>query len=100
VFVVAAEEARTLDWRSMQTLLLVVEALGPSTAGRDRFGKRRRYQEAGVPLYWLVDPDERQVEIWTPADAFPRFGRERLRWEPAGAVRPFTLELGELFRPI
>jgi Uma2 family endonuclease len=100
VFVVAAEEARTLDWASMRTLLLVAEVLSPSTAGRDRFAKRRRYQEAGVPLYWIVDPDERQVEVWTPADAFPQVERERLRWEPAGADRAFTLELGELFRPV
>ena len=100
VFVVAAEEARTLDWESMQTLLLAVEVLSPSTARSDRFAKRRRYQEAGVPLYWILDPDQRQVEVWTPADAFPRLERERLCWEPAEAAQPFTLELGELFRPV
>jgi Uma2 family endonuclease len=100
VFVVPAEEARTLDWARMRTLLLVAEVLSPSTLGKDRFTKRRRYQEAGVPLYWIVDPDERQVEVWTPADDFPRFERERLMWQPAGATRPFRLELGDLFRPI
>ena len=100
VFVVATEEARTLDWASMRTLLLVAEVLSPSTADKDRFAKRRRYQEAGVPLYWIVDPDQRQVEVWTPADAFPRIERERLRWEPAEASQAFTLELGELFRRV
>jgi Uma2 family endonuclease len=36
-----------------------------------------RYREAGVPLYWVVDGDERMVEVWTPADDFPAVERER-----------------------
>jgi len=47
-----------------------------------------------------VDADERLVEIWTPADAFPAFERERLSWHPAGAARPFAIELQDLFRPL
>src|SRR5689334_3904810 len=42
VFVVAGEEARTLDWRRMRTLPLVAEVLSPSTARNDRFLKRLR----------------------------------------------------------
>jgi Uma2 family endonuclease len=30
---------------------------------RRRFLKRLRYREAGVPLYWVVDGDERMVEV-------------------------------------
>jgi Uma2 family endonuclease len=100
VFVVAAEEARTLNWRRMRTLLLVAEVLSPTTARSDRFIKRLRYREAGVPLYWVVDGDERSVEVWTPADEFPATERERLVWQPAGATQPFILELEALFRPI
>jgi hypothetical protein len=40
------------------------------------------------------------TDVWTPADAFPRVERERLRWEPAGVDRVFALELKELFRPV
>jgi len=100
VFVVPLAEARTLDWRQVRTLLLVVEVLSPSSARADRFTKRRRYQEAGVPLYWVVDGDARTVEVWTPTTEFPHIERERLHWSPAGAARPFTLELEGLFRPI
>lgn len=100
VFVVPLEQARTLDWARMRDLLLVAEVISPSSARHDRFIKRRRYQEAGVPLYWIVDGDERRVEVWTPADSFPAFEEERLVWRPAGAVEPFALELAELFRPI
>ncbi len=84
----------------MQHLLLVAEVLCPSSSRFDRFAKRRRYQEAGVPLYWIVDADERAAEVWTPTDAFPAFERERLLWHPAGAGRPFTLGLESLFRPL
>ena len=42
----------------MRTLLLVAEVLSPSSLKGDRFLKRLRYREAGVPLYWVVDGDE------------------------------------------
>ena len=53
-----------------------------------------------MPLYWVVDGDERSVEVWTPEDDFPVLERERLVWRPVGADEPFSLSLEELFRPI
>jgi Uma2 family endonuclease len=100
VFVVPVEQARMLEWNAVRDLLLVAEVLSPSTPGHDRFTKRRRYQESRVPLYWIVDGDARQVEVWTPDDLFPRIERDRLIWQPAGAASPFTLPLQELFRAI
>jgi Uma2 family endonuclease len=100
VFVVPLDEIRTLTWGRIQTLLLVAEVLSPSTSRADRFLKRLRYREAGVPLYWVVDGDAHSVEVWTPADDFPRVEREALVWHPAGAREPFTLGLEELFRPL
>jgi Uma2 family endonuclease len=100
VFVVPLDQVRTLDWSKMQNLLLVAEVLSPSSARHDRFIKRRRYQEAAIPLYWIVDPDEQQAEVWTPADSFPRFEHESLVWHPAGAAEPLSLSLAELFRPV
>jgi len=38
--------------------LLVVEILSPSTRLSDLGTKRLAYQAAGVPAYWVVDPDE------------------------------------------
>jgi Uma2 family endonuclease len=100
VFVVPLDEARTLTWSRMRTLLLVAEVLSPSSARGDRFIKRLRYLQAGVPVYWVVDGDDRSVEIWTPGDDFPAVERERLVWQPAAARQPFSLELGNLFRPL
>lgn len=100
VFVVPSEEVRTLTWSRIRTLLLVVEVLSPSSVRQDRFIKRLRYRQAGVPVYWVVDGDDRSVEIWTPADDFPAVERERLVWQPAGAPQPFTIRIGDLFRPV
>jgi Uma2 family endonuclease len=100
VFVVPVEQAKTLEWSGIRDLLLVAEVLSPSTPRHDRFTKRRRYQEARVQLYWIVDVDERQVEVWTPDVTFPHIERERLIWQPDGARIPFTLLLSELFQPI
>jgi Uma2 family endonuclease len=53
VFVAPLEQVRTLTWSGLRTLLLVAEVLSPSSARADRFIKRLRYREAGVPLYWV-----------------------------------------------
>jgi Uma2 family endonuclease len=100
LFVVPVEEARTLTWSALRTLLLVAEVLSPSSARADRFVKRLRYREAGVPLYWVVDGEERSVEVWTPDDDFPRVERHHLVWQPEGAAAAFQLPLEQLFRPI
>ena len=100
LFVVNLEQARTLDWSRMQDLLLTVEVLSPSTSRHDRFTKRRLYQEVGIPLYWIVDPDEHAVEVWTPQTTFPSIERERVLWEAEGASQPLTVELAQLFQPI
>jgi Uma2 family endonuclease len=100
LFVADREEARTMDWSRIQHLLLVIEVLSPSTARFDRFTKRRRYQEAAIPLYWIVDPEGRQVEIWTPADHIPRIERDFVTWSPIGATTPFSISLQALFQPL
>jgi Uma2 family endonuclease len=100
IFVVPMEQARTLDWRKVTDLLLVAEVLSPSSARADRFTKRVEYQRRDVPLYWVVDGERREVEVWTPLATAPEFEREALVWHPAGAGAPFRMDIAELFRPI
>ncbi len=100
VFVVPRSEARTLDWRHVRELRLAAEVLSPSSTRADRFTKRRLYQERRVGVYWVVDGDERFVEVWTPDASFPSIERERLVWRPVGTQRVFAIRLEELFRPI
>lgn len=97
VFVVAKQEAGAAEWQHVQTLELVAEVLSPSTAKHDRFQKRKLYQSRGVPLIWLIDIENRFVEVWTPDSTFPTRHTDRVTWDPAGAAAPFTVELGELF---
>ena len=100
LFVASLEEARTEEWSNIKTLLLVVEVLSPGTARQDRFAKRRLYQEVGVPLYWIVDIDQKAVEVWTPEAQFPSIEHERVVWRPEKAAEAFVLELEVLFKPI
>ena len=99
IFIAAIEEARTLAWKHVRSLLLAVEVLSPSTARYDRFTKRRLYQEVGIPDYWIVDPDARCVEVWTPDATEPTVERERVIWS-ASTSAPLEIDLTALFRPI
>ena len=42
---------------------LVIEILSPSSAERDRTFKRSLYARNGVGEYWLVDPENKTVEV-------------------------------------
>jgi Uma2 family endonuclease len=42
---------------------LVVEIVSPSSRSRDFIQKSALYAEAGVPEYWLIDPDAQQLII-------------------------------------
>ncbi len=44
---------------------LAVEITSPSTGLTDRRDKFREYAQAGVQEYWLVDPEDRTVEVFT-----------------------------------
>ncbi len=52
-----ADVAATGDKRLERTPLIVVEVASRSTRMVDRGTKRLAFQAAGVPVYWIVDPD-------------------------------------------
>ena len=87
-------------WNTGAPLLLVVEVVSPSTARADRTAKRRRYQRAGIPQYWVVDVDARVIERWRSADERPEVLGESLSWQPAGATQALTVDLAGLFARI
>ena len=101
VFVVGLVAGRRpRDWSDVERLLLAVEVLSPSTARADRTVKRRLYQRAGVPEYWIVDLEARLVERWRPSDERPEMLTDRLSWHPDPAIPPLTIELPEFFRQV
>jgi Uma2 family endonuclease len=48
--------------------LLAVEILSPSTRLVDRQLKKARFEEAGCPSFWLVDPLEPRLEVFELRD--------------------------------
>lgn len=54
-----------LDRRGLEgPPLLAVEVLSPSTRRVDLTLKRSRYEAAGCPSYWVVDPDVPSLTAW------------------------------------
>lgn len=43
---------------------LVVEIVSPESKRRDRVEKRAEYEAAGIPEYWLVDPEVRTLTFF------------------------------------
>ena len=98
VFVVPLESGRRpKGWTDIRGLLLAIEMLSPSTARADRTVKRRRYQRAGIPEYWIVDLDARLLERWRPGDERPEVLTERITWLPPAAAQEFELNLAGFF---
>ena len=51
---------------------LVVEIVSPESVGRDRGVKFYEYEQAGIPEYWLIDPQTKRAEFYqlTAADQY------------------------------
>ena len=89
--------AGTHGWPDLETLVLAVEILSPTTARVDRGRKRALYQREGVPEYWVVDLDSRLVERWRPGDERPEILRETVEWRLEGEAEPIVVDLVALF---
>jgi Uma2 family endonuclease len=50
-------------WLSVADLLLVIEIVSPGSEAMDEVIKRREYESAGVPQYWVVERDDAQTVI-------------------------------------
>ena len=88
----------------------VCEVLSASTRARDRGLKAQVYAEAGVPWLWLVDPEDRTVEV-LELQVLPEGSLETPRWlrigcfsgsEPVGLAPflAFPVVVDGLFLPV
>ncbi len=59
-----ADVAATGDKRLERTPLMVVEVASPSTRMVDRGTKRLAFEAAGVPTYWIIDPDVPSLTVY------------------------------------
>lgn len=101
LFVIAeAAGQRGQTWRDIESLLLAVEALSPSTARADRIKKRHIYQDQGVPEYWIIDLDARAVERWRPGDQRPEIVVGTLAWRAHADIEPLEIDLDAYFAAV
>lgn len=82
-------------WYAPEDVLLVVEAVSPESAHRDRTVKLRKYAEAGISHYWCIEDEDgspvvHTYELDVPTGAYAPSGIFR------GALRlslPFPVEV-------
>ena len=48
---------RDLASPAAESMILAVEVLSPSSRRKDAIYKRSKYEDEGVPSYWIVDPE-------------------------------------------
>ena len=103
VFVAKALSSEVLGagaWSGRTELLLTTEVISPSSVRTDRIDKRMHYLKAGVPEYWVVDLDAREVERWTPGRDTPTILSTTLAWHPDGADAPLVIDLVLYFETV
>ena len=88
------------EWSDVTDLVLVIEVLSPATERHDRTLKRRRYQRAGVPEYWIVDIDARVIERWRPGDERAEVLAGEIVWQPSADRAAVVIDLVGLFREV
>lgn len=78
---------------------LVAEIVSPDDPERDTEVKRRDYAEAGIPEYWIVNPDGETITVLTLADtAYVEHGVYR-RGDTASSVllEGFNVKVADVF---
>lgn len=78
---------------------LVIEILSPGNSRRELKDKFEIYQEAGIPEYWIVDPDREDIIIYTLlkdvyVGSAPYCTGDNLR---SKAIQGFEIEVSRIF---
>ena len=81
----------------LSDLLLTIEAASPSNPRYDYQTKRRLYLQNGVPEYWVVNPDARNVSRWLGKDDPGEVLSRAVSWRPAAMADPLVIDIPELF---
>ncbi|GAB6155697.1 Uma2 family endonuclease [Desulfosporosinus burensis] len=84
---------------------LIIEISSPSTARKDKLLKFNKFEKAGVPEYWIVEPENRLVSVFTLQEN-NRYGRPEVYAEDhtikVGAIHvslpsAFEIDLSSVF---
>jgi Uma2 family endonuclease len=80
---------------------LVIEILSPSTAYYDIKKKYKMYEKSGVKEYWIVDPDMKNVELFSLTEQ-SKFALSASISDKgvvkSGILNGFEINLDEIFR--
>lgn len=78
---------------------LVVEIVSESNPEHDLDTKMREYANGGIPEYWIVDPIQRAIRIFSLSNAgyvsAGTFGAGQFAVSPS--LKGFTVDVGDLF---
>ena len=83
------------SWDDAPLPILVAEVTSASTRRRDHDEKRQLYRDLGIPTFWLVDLDGRNVRVVRPGHS-DSFADVTLSWHPAGAVEALSIAVTSL----
>lgn len=90
----------TLNWRDIRGWWLAVEVLSPSSRLYDREVKRGAYLALGVEEYWIVNPEDCSVELWSGARPGGVTVTDKVAWRPGALDREIAIDLHEVFQGI
>jgi Uma2 family endonuclease len=86
-------------WEELPLPVLVVEILSStwnSSRSRDLNVKRHAYLRLGIETYWVIDPPNRCVHVWTHGARREVVVTDVLRWQPKPEIAPFEITIDEL----
>ena len=100
VIFVSNERARVITPDNIQGAPdLVIEVLSPSTAHHDRTFKRALYARHGVGEFWMVDTDDRTIEVLLLGsdgyETVATYGAGEVLTSPT--LTDFTLKIDDIF---
>jgi Uma2 family endonuclease len=81
----------------MSDLLLAVEVPSPSNPRYDYHTKRELYLANGVPEYWVLNAEARNLSRWRGAADPGEVLSARVEWHPAGMPEPLVIDLPAFF---
>lgn len=101
IFFISAARNRIISDKKIEGAPdLIIEILSPSTAYYDLKHKMKQYEVAGVQEYWIVDPEEKNIEVYRPvANRFQIFSEAQKSGTAAsGLLIGFEVSLADLFK--
>jgi Uma2 family endonuclease len=98
VFVVRLVDAKLPRYPfALSDLLLAVEVSSPNDPLYDYQTKRALYMPNGIPEYWVLNAEARNLSRWRRAADPGEVLSARVEWQPAGMPEPFALDLPSFF---